>query len=432
MGTEETPGTPGRDEQGGADEGDEGGGGGGLAALLLRLAIGFVNIPSDEIDAAIDDALAAVGRFSGVSRAYLFRYDHTERTASNTHEWCAPGIDPAILREQAIPFEHIPEQLEAHRANRIRHVADVADLPRDAPWRARLEAQDIRTLVTVPLWDHDALIGFAGFDAVGTPRRWSNQDLELLTVLGELLANAEYRRRQLQLQRTVESLSVSNGELQRFAGTVSHDLRGPLATVRSMVELVRDGYITSEQAQLLLNGSLLNIDRTIELVDGLLAHAQAGRVVGEPAPVHLGAVIEQAVDALGERVAAREAVIEVGAMPTVLGDRVRLASVFQNLIGNALIHVPEDRIPQIGVRYRSFTRGQVEVLVRDNGDGVPLARRSAALETFERGEDARGRPGSGLGLAICRRIVAAHGGELRLASAPGGGLEVQVRLPATG
>lgn len=422
------------------DPGEDGGGrradleGDGLEHLLLRLAIGFVNIPSEQLDTAIDHALAEVGRFGGVSRAYLFRYDHRRRTVSNTHEWCAPGVEPAIDREQDIPFAAIPDQFEAHVANRPRHVPDVAQLPRDAPWRARLEAQGIQTLVTVPLWDHGELIGFAGFDSVAAPRRWNERDLQLLQVLGELLANAEYRRRQADVQRVIASLSVTNEELQRFAGTVSHDLRSPLATVRGMLAMVRDDRVGPADAEQLLERALATVDRTIDLVDGLLSHARSGRIVGEPVPVHLEQVIEEVRGALSEDIAARGArvVVEDAPLPTVLGDRDRLASVFQNLVTNALIHVPEERAPAITVTATKVIAGQVEVLVRDNGDGIPADRREAALETFGRGEDARGRPGAGLGLAICRRIIAAHGGAMRLAEAPGGGLEVRLRLPATG
>ena len=408
--------------------------GDGLAELLVRLAIEVINVPADDLDAGIDHALAEVGRFSGVSRTYLFRYDHERRTASNTHEWCAPGVEPAIHKEQDVPFTSIPDQLEAHLANEVRHVPDVWELPRDAPWRARLEAQDIRTLVTVPLWDHGELIGFAGFDAIGAPRRWSERDLQLLHVLGELLANAEFRRRQAHVQRTIDSLSVTNGELQRFAGTVSHDLRSPLATVRGMMALLRDGRVSGDDADQLLDRALRTVDRTIDLVDGLLAHALSGRIVGDPVPVELDEVVHEVRDSLSGDIEARQArvVLEGGPLPVVHGDRERLASVFQNLMTNALVHVPGDRAPVITVTRTPVIDGQFEVLVRDNGDGIPPEQRRSALETFERGENARPRPGAGLGLAICRRVVAAHGGELRLAEAPTGGLEARIRLPVTG
>ncbi len=411
---------------------DHGRGGDGLERLLLRLAVDLVNVPSGELDAAIDNALSAVGRFTGVSRAYLFRYDHERRTVSNTHEWCASGVEPAIDREQDVAFDTIPEQLSAHLANRPWHVPDVAALPPEAPWRARLEAQGVATLVTVPLWDHGALIGFAGFDIVGTPRGWHERDLQLLQVLGELLSNAEYRRRQAHAQRTIASLSLTNQELQRFAGTVSHDLRGPLATARGVVAVVRDGQLTPQEATPLLDRAVTMIDRTIGLVDGLLAHARSGRVVGEPVPVALDEVVDAVCEALDRDIVERQARVERGVLPTLHGDRERLVSVFQNLIANALVHVPEGRRPIVSITATPVVDGQVTILVRDNGDGIPPERREVALETFERGHAAQGRPGAGLGLPICRRIVAAHGGTLALGAAPGGGLEVTLRLPASG
>lgn len=404
----------------------------GLEQLLVRLAVEFVNVHSDDLDRAIDRALAEVGRFSGVSRAYLFRYDHERRTVSNTHEWCAPGVAPSIHDEQDVAFDTIPDQLEAHLANQIRHVPNVAELPHNAPWRARLEAQQIVTLVTVPLWDHDQLIGFVGFDAIDAPRRWSERDLKLLRVLGELLANAEFRRRQADAQRTIESLSLTNQELQRFAGTASHDLRSPLATVRGMLALLRDGQVNPADRERVLERVIGTVDRTISLVDGLLAHALSGRVLGEPEPVDLDVVMVAVRESLAHDITRRGARFEHSPLPTVAGDRERLVSVFQNLVANALVHVPEDRVPVIALSASPAIDGRVEVLVRDNGVGIPPDHRQAALETFSRSDGVGGRPGSGLGLAICRRIVAAHGGTLELGEAPDGGLEVRVRLPVSG
>ena len=398
----------------------------GLEHLLLELAVAFVNVDASDIDRAIDRTLARVGAFCGVDRAYLFRYDHRRRLAHNTHEWCAPGVTSSLSIEQAIPFEQFPEQLEYHLAGEPLFIEDVSVFPE--PLRSRLLVQGIRTLINVPVRQGETTIGFVGFDIVVSERPWSRTDIELLGVLGQLLANLEFRRRHEETRHALEDLSVSNQELERFAGTVSHDLRAPLASARGLLDLLATVDTTDRHD--ILPRVIATLDRALHLVDEVLTHAVSGRVVGAPEVVCLDRVAADAREPLEIPIAERGAVVRVEPMPEVCGDHGRLVAVMQNLLSNALVHGDQDRAPLIVVAASDRGDGWVEVTVTDNGPGIPPERRRSALESFERGDDAGGRPGVGLGLPICRRIVAAHGGVMELDAAPGGGLVVRFTLPA--
>ena len=163
-------------------------------AVIMELAIGFVNTPIQKLDQAILKALAMIGEFATVDRAYLFSYDFKTGTMSNTHEWCAPGIKPEQDNLQLVPNELFPEWVEAHRRKDLVHIPSVEDLPENDNLRVILESQNIRTLITLPLVHGDSCFGFVGFDAVGSQKKWTNAEISLLAVMAELLTNAEMRR----------------------------------------------------------------------------------------------------------------------------------------------------------------------------------------------------------------------------------------------
>ena len=166
--------------------------------LLTHLAVGFVNTRLDALDDAIDDALARTGTFAGVDRAYVFRYDFDAQTTSNTHEWCATGVEPMIGELQDTPMELFPAWLEAHLAGQLMHVPDVDALdPSNGLWQI-LAPQGIKTVIALPMLVDGACLGFVGFDAVQEVKDWTEGERQLLAVLAELVANAELRRRREQ------------------------------------------------------------------------------------------------------------------------------------------------------------------------------------------------------------------------------------------
>lgn len=166
-----------------------------LRELLVTLAVEFVNTPLERIDAAIDAALARTGGFVEADRAYVFRYDFASQTASNTHEWCAPGIEPMIEHLQQQPMQEFPDWLQTHLRGEELHFPDVQALPEDHEARLILEPQGVLTNFTIPMVADGDCLGFVGFDAVRAHRSWSDDERHVLAVLAELIANAEQRRR---------------------------------------------------------------------------------------------------------------------------------------------------------------------------------------------------------------------------------------------
>ncbi len=114
----------------------------------------------------------------------------------------------------------------------------------------------------------------------------------------------------------------------------------------------------------------------------------------------------------------------------VAGDAHQLRQVLANLVRNAVVHTPAGT--PIDLSVAGDGDGRVRIEVRDHGPGLPAGDGDALFERFWRSDPgrSRGRGGAGLGLAIVAGVVAAHGGEVHAANAPGGGASFVVRLPA--
>ena len=164
--------------------------------IVTHISTQFVNLTPDELDPGINAALKSIGEYAQVDRAYVFRFDDEARTQfSNTHEWCAPGIEPAIDGLQGLPVELLPWWTA--RVNRLQniHIPRVADLPLEAAAEKEiLEAQAIQSLIVVPLVFANSPIGFMGFDSVHAEKTWSAESIALLRIVGEIFAGALQRR----------------------------------------------------------------------------------------------------------------------------------------------------------------------------------------------------------------------------------------------
>ena len=161
-------------------------------SLIMRLGMSFINLPGEALDAAIRDALAEMSAFFHADRAYVFRYDLAAQTASNTHEWCAPGIEPMITELQGLPLALNPEFMEAHLRGEPFVVPDVEALA-DGPMKTLFKGQNIRSLLTTPLLDGEACLGFVGFDSVHDWRDYGQDERKALELFANLLTSIAQR-----------------------------------------------------------------------------------------------------------------------------------------------------------------------------------------------------------------------------------------------
>ena len=164
--------------------------------VIATISSGLIHLPSGQLDAAITDALGQLAAFANVDCSYVFQVTDEGRQWSNTHEWFGEGIAPAMDRLQSLPFTAFPWCFGLMLRGEAMHVPRVADLPPEAELeRAEFERGGIRSIICVPMACQGQVIGLVGFDAVRVERRWTDDEIALLRIVGETFANALVRRR---------------------------------------------------------------------------------------------------------------------------------------------------------------------------------------------------------------------------------------------
>lgn len=210
---------------------------------------------------------------------------------------------------------------------------------------------------------------------------------------------------------------------------VAHDLRTPLTGLRGSAEIALS-QTTDPVARDALAESVERADEVLRLLRALMeiSEAEAGMLRLERAPCDLAELAHRAVDLYDEIAQAKGLTllfVPSGPVP-ITGDGVRLRQVAANLVDNACKYTPAGG----KVEVRVMAEGERAVLsVSDSGPGVPEFEQARIWERLYRGDKSRSEAGLGLGLSLVRAVVVAHGGEVAVRNAPGGGAVFEVRLP---
>lgn len=239
----------------------------------------------------------------------------------------------------------------------------------------------------------------------------------------EPAARDEVARLARTTNETLAALEASVERQRRFVADASHELRSPIASLRTQLE------VGAAHPELLdVPGAVEDTVRLQQLAADLLllARLDAGERPGG-AVVDMGRLLrEEVAQRSGDRVTVS---VDAGEGPEVTGARGQLARVVGNLLDNAQRHAATEVAAAVRAE-----RGRVVLTVADDGEGVPPAERERIFERFVRLDDARTRDdgGAGLGLAIARDVARRHGGTLTVRSSPRGGALFELRLPSAG
>jgi PAS domain S-box-containing protein len=258
---------------------------------------------------------------------------------------------------------------------------------------------------------------------------WDEARDELVGIYGAVQDITERKQVEAEREALIRALEAKNAELERFAYTVSHDLKSPLITIRGFLGFVeRDaaaGNLERVRADLARIGDA--VDKMQRLLGELLQLSRAGRALQAPAVVPLASLVREAASLVAGRLHGVELELSED-LPSVRGDRVRLVEVLQNLLDNAAKFMGDQPRPRIEVGARPGDAGPV-CYVRDNGRGIDPRYRERVFGLFEK-LDAESE-GSGVGLALVKRIVDLHQGRVWIESeGEGRGTTVCFTLPA--
>ena len=208
-------------------------------------------------------------------------------------------------------------------------------------------------------------------------------------------------------------LQATNGELNAFSYSVSHDLRAPLRAIDGFSRIViedDEGSLTDSQRRYL---GLVRENTQVmgTLIDDLLSFSRLANQPLNRRPVRTAEIVEELEHELTAGPNPRSVEFANGDLPTVQADPALLRQVFANLIGNAVKYTGERDRPQITVD-SELRDGEIVFFVRDNGVGFDMRYAEKMFQVFQRLHRAEDYEGTGVGLAIVQRIIARHGGRV--------------------
>jgi signal transduction histidine kinase len=277
-------------------------------------------------------------------------------------------------------------------------------------------------------------------DALSRVPRVSRQHvysaMQLYSKLASVLSTVGYSgirlaRAMAEITRANSELKASASELERFAYTVSHDLRAPLRHLDGFLSLLaRRSYNSlDEQGKHYIDSTLQASQRMGRLIDELLQFSRLGRAAMQRTPVDMNQLIEEVRRELEPETRNRVVRWRIEELPPVLGDQTMLRQVFENLLANALKFTRRCAVAEIGIGIRTGEDGHLIVFVEDNGAGFDMRYYDKLFQVFQRLHREDEFEGTGIGLANVRRIVERHGGTVWAEGAVDKGAKFYFSLP---
>ncbi|MCP4403899.1 MAG: response regulator [bacterium] len=244
-------------------------------------------------------------------------------------------------------------------------------------------------------------------------------------------AESSLRRLNAELEQRVgertAALAQSNKELKDFAHIISHDLKAPLRGIRRLNEWILKDYAgaVDEKGQELFALLTEQVQHMNRLIDGILRYSRAGHFSENVETLDLHTLIQELLHILDPPVRIHVAI--EGQLPRIVGDRVHLNQIFQNLLNNAIkfMDKPEGLIT-VSCRDRGF---YWEFAVADNGPGIAQQHHERIFQIFQCVDRQNSSEINGIGLAIVKKLVSFYGGAIRLESQPGEGSVFYFTMP---
>ena len=408
----------------------------GVASAAGRL------LATDDLDAAVREALAIVGRVTDVDRVYVYEprdcTGQAGRVLRPRFDWQRPSEDSVIGR----PLSDIAPGGPLARWETVLMGGGSISGPVEllaAPERRLLEAQGVRSVAAVPILVEGGCRGFVGFDDRRRSRSWSDTELSILTILAGAVGGAMVRRRALDgLRAAIAAAESANRAKSEFLANMSHEIRTPLATVLGYADLLADRAALPPPASQWLDMIRSNGDYLAGLLNDLLdlSKIESGTLGIEARRTRLAEILGQLGAAFHPRARERGLTLSIrvlGPAPaSFTADPIRLRQVISNLLSNAVKYTVRGSV-DLTVESRPAADGGAVLRFRvaDTGVGIAPEHLPHVFERFFQIDrsSVRRQGGVGLGLAIVRQLVGMMGGNLQVDSTPGRGTVFTVEIP---
>ena len=355
----------------------------------------------------------------------------TEEPDNELVAWAARGLEEEVEHGVRIPFG----SGFAGRIASTRLPVAIKDVDQSLVMNPLLKEKGIKALLGVPLLVEGRVIGVIHVGKL-TIHEFTEDETRLLQLVGDRIAlaidNARLFEEERAARREAEAASIAKDE---FLTTISHELRTPLTPIIGWVHMIRNGMLPRQETTRGLSVIEKNAHVLKRLINDLLDMSAilTGKMRMEELPVHLEAVVREAVETVRPFAAARDISLVLTFSrwrdEIVMGDRTRLAQVFWNLLHNAI----KFSSPGSRVHIDCEANGRDAIVhIEDSGHGIPTEFLPYVFERFRQADGSKTRihGGMGLGLALVKSFVEGHHGRVEaISKGRGSGSRFTVSLP---
>ena len=398
-----------------------------FAPLLAQM--GRIMTSSEDIDEVYDRFTEAVTSVIPADRLSIVVID-SDAWQSKARYYA--GIDvPLATLDAWRPLDgQVIETVVRSQQPQIVDESNVAAVLAQSPRLQDGIAAGLRTWMDVPVILEQTVVAVMRFMS-RTPNAYDARDQALGVLIAAQVAGAVANAQSIEsLLATQAELARSNEELEQFAYVASHDLQEPLRMVASYVGLLERRYRGKLDADAddFIEFAVDGARRMQGLLNGLLDLSRVGTRGRELEPTESEAALRDSLINLEQAIVDAGAEVSHEPLPAVLGDRIQLTQLFQNLVSNAVKFNTSDK-PRVAVTARR-AGSMWEIAVADNGIGIDPAHFDRIFQVFQRLHTRDTYEGTGIGLSVCRKIVERHGGTIRPESAEGQGTTFRFTLQA--
>jgi len=410
-----------------------------LEAVIMHIATRFINVPLDEYDQRLNEALALVGSFLNIDRVYVFDYDFERNLTNNLFEWCNSNVEPQIEYLQGISIEEIAEEwIEKHRNNEMVIYEDVQALNHDSKIYEILNPQGILSICTIPLIHQNECLGFVGFDDIREKRVWKDTDFKLLKVLAELIVNTQIKKQNEHALLILRDKAIKANEAKsKFLAHMSHEIRNPLNGIHNAVYLLSQANSLKEQESY-LQIAQTSLDILISIVNNVLdiSKIEAGKMEVNYHHVDLEFEIAKSIRTINPAIKQKGLNLAFDfnyeLNKHVILDMQKVNQIIVNLLNNSIKYTEVGHISVFVKLVENDHEPLLSISVIDSGIGISEEDQKLITEAFFQSKSqSTSIVGTGLGLSIVNQLIDLVGGKLDIKSNLGYGSHFEVLIPIT-
>jgi len=394
-------------------------------ALIKSIFTPFIKLKNEEVYRGIEDTLLKIAHFCNANGAHIFQYERNSRTFKLTHIIGDKTFNADAEELKGLVFNEEDYWVKTHFSSRkdviINDIASAPLIPDKD--KARFQAQNIRSLLEIPMIENERLFGYVGLFSTQEACFWGEEDHYILQTAGQLFLNLLIRKRfEEEILESKEIAERANRSKSRFLANMSHEIRTPMNAIIGYSNLLqKDSNFTRDQVRNLkainkAGGHLLNIINDILEI----AKIEAGRITPELDAFDFHALLEELRIIMRERAENKTLSLLITHSSTVpqfiFSDAKMLRQILMNLISNAIkftkqgsvtVEVDCIDVPQISTEtVIEPDELQITVRVIDTGIGIPEDKLDAIFGSFEQVNDKNANEGgTGLGLAISKEFA---------------------------